>query len=83
MKNNIIIVSLFLFLLTIGSFYDTFNRIDRYGWNYSVKEYNNDVLVNTYTFDGENALFFGCILLIVCLNSFYVYYKVDELERIK
>jgi len=68
----------FLFLLSIGSIFDTMHIIEMYGWNYNITTIINDGEMQTVEYDASNSLVFVAIIFI---NLLFALSLLIEVKR--
>ena len=63
---------IFMFLMSMGLLFDTYDKINKFGWDYEYSIMINNELIKVYSFNGESALSFCLIYLMFTTLCFSV-----------
>ena len=70
-----------MFLMSMGLLFDTYDKINKYGWEYKYSILINNEVIKIYAFSGESALIFCIIYLVftfLCLSVLFDLIKVKD-----
>lgn len=71
----------FMLLMTVGLLFDTYDKINKYGWSYKYNMMINNEVIKDYSFNGKNALIFCIIYLGFTVLCFSVLMDLEKFQN--
>jgi len=73
-----ILITSFLFLLAFGSIFDTVDKINKYGWNYTISTFIDGKEINKVEYRASQSIIFSILIFVNFIMSLSLIIETKE-----
>ena len=78
MNRRKLFITSFLFLLAFGSIFDTIDKVNRYGWTYTISTFIDGEEINKVEYRASQSIIFSMLIFVNFIMSLSLLFETKE-----